>query len=636
MRPNHPDALMLGALTAKLTREYSRAGYLLDRLLARHTNLIPAIYLSGDVMLLADQPAKALRQLSRAFELEFRIAAGSDHASLLAQLVEFGMCAPAAVVLGREPQLNMVGRCLEQLHADAQDLMPAIRSLGQQNYTARLGDEYRARLEIACAVLGFHRSASPHRNKLLFEWVLLPWMKHAMAADQFETSLALEHIVYGAYISQTESTTFFSGEIAKWRDPMREAGRRFARALPPPPKPRKTAPGRPQLLFFVHVLNRLAHVRQLLEVIDAISGLQLRPFDAVIVTLKIEDQELASRIRSAGLSLIEIRPEGTMPVSQALHRLRDEAHSRNAAAVVWISLVDLMCFAFGMRLAGTQVWWAMKYHGLRFPEIDGYLTGGSIAGGLKRIDGHEWRVGPVLATDLVETGTDSEVAAIRARYPATQVLFGCFGREEKLTDTAFLDAICEILARIPDGAFLWTGRTQHPDIQRAFESKGVAERCHFIGWVNTRQYARVIDIFLDSFPFPCGYTLYEAMAVGRPVVLYASPESEQTGLHAIVSPLLFGADGCNEDRAELRAIFQHAQHGNLYLRADNPGKYVDFAIRLADDTSFRTQAGEACRHFVDRFMLNRERTGRIYAQHFMDILAGQAMGGREEGNPPLS
>jgi glycosyltransferase involved in cell wall biosynthesis len=486
-------------------------------------------------------------------------------------------------------------------------------------------------LEIAAALLGFHRRANPGRNRVLFDLVLLPWMNHAMDADQYETALVLEHIVYGAYISQTESKEFFSGELAKWRDPMREAGRRFAASLPPTMQPGAIRPGPPQILFFVHVLNLLAHVRQLLEVVSAIRALDPRPFEPVIVTLKIEDQRLAEQLRSAGLSLVEIRLEGAMPVSQALHRLRDEVRNRNAVALVWISLVDLMCFAFGMRLAKTQIWWAMKYHGLQFPEIDGYLTGGSIAGGRKRIDEQEWRVGPVLATDLLDTGADGDVSAIRARYPAARIVFGCFGREEKLTDAAFLNAVCEILAKVPDSVFLWTGRNQHPAVQHAFDARGVAGRCHFIGWVNTRQYARVIDVFLDSFPFPCGYTLYEAMAAGRPVVLYSSPESDQTGLHAIVSPLLFGADGGDKDRTELRSIFRHEQHGNLYLRAGNPEEYVDFAARLANDEQFRMGAGEASRRFVDRFMLNRERTGRIYAQHFMEILAVRAGNGLSAG-----
>jgi hypothetical protein len=345
---------------------------------------------------------------------------------------------------------------------------------------------------------------------------------------------------------------------------------------------------------------------------------------------------VAERIRRAGYEIFLIPLEGTTPVSQALCRLRTELGNQHASALVWVSLVDLMCFAFGMRMATTQVWWAMKYHGLQFPEIDGYLTGGSIAGGRKGIDDNEWRVGPVLTTDLLGSYTESELDSIAGQYSTAQIIFGCFGREEKLTDTFFLNAICEILRQVPVGVFLWTGRNQHPVVQTAFEEAGVANRCHFIGWVDTKLYAKVIDVFLDSFPFPCGYTLYEAMAVGRPIVLYSSAESDQTGLHAIVAPLLFGTDGSAEDRTELQAIFRHEQDRDLYLRASTPDDYVRFAVQLAGDNNFRRLAGVASRKFVERFMLNRERTGRIYAQHLLEMIATTGKETRRDGVAPQS
>jgi predicted O-linked N-acetylglucosamine transferase (SPINDLY family) len=189
-----------------------------------------------------------------------------------------------------------------------------------------------------------------------------------------------------------------------------------------------------------------------------------------------------------------------------------------------------MSFAFAMRIAPVQIWWAMKYHSLEFEEIDGYLTSGSVSGGTRRIGAREWRIGPIAAEDWLAPELSAQAARERARFAEHRILYACLGREEKLNSAPFLRSVAAILKAVPEAGFLWTGRQQHAVIQATLEAQGVAQRCHFIGWVNTRLYAQVIDVFLDSFPFPCAYTLYEVMAAGKPAVLYASEESAETAI----------------------------------------------------------------------------------------------------------
>src|SRR6185436_14508130 len=113
--------------------------------------------------------------------------------------------------------------------------------------------------------------------------------------------------------------------------------------------------------------------------------------------------------------------------------------------------------------------------------------------------------GPVAADASGWLAPEKAPAAreVRASLGARGPVYGSFGREEKLNSPAFLDAVVAILRRVPGAVFLWTGRVQHPEIQKRFEAAGVAARCRFIGWVDTKLYAQVIDVFLDSFPFPC-------------------------------------------------------------------------------------------------------------------------------------
>jgi predicted O-linked N-acetylglucosamine transferase (SPINDLY family) len=186
-----------------------------------------------------------------------------------------------------------------------------------------------------------------------------------------------------------------------------------------------------------------------------------------------------------------------------------------------------------------------------------------------------------------------------------------------------LSAVAAVLRTCPQAAFLWSGRERLTGIQSRLQALGVAERCYYIGWVDTKLYAQVMDVFLDSFPFPCAFTLYEAMAAGKPVVTYASPEAAETGLHGLLGPLLAGESGSLEEQAQARELFGDS----LYLCAGTPQAYVEMASRLVRDARLRRAAGEANRRFVAKFLSDRGRTARTLATHLVELI-GEAQGRR--------
>jgi len=272
-----------------------------------------------------------------------------------------------------------------------------------------------------------------------------------------------------------------------------------------------------------------------------------------------------------------------------------------------------------MRVAPVQIWWALKYHSLAFPEIDGRLTAAS-AGATKRVAGTLWRSAPLAADDWFRPELAPAAAQLRARYAQHELLFACFGREEKLNSAPFLEAVAQVLQACPHAGFLWTGRERLASIETRLQALGVGARCHFVGWVDTKLYAQVIDVFLDSFPFPCAFTLYEAMAAGKAVVTFASAESAETGLNGLLGPLLAGESGTPEEQARARVIYGDEPHA-LFFCADRPERYVELAVKLAADPSLRRAAGEANRAFVQQFLSDRERMARIVAGHLLELMA---------------
>lgn len=477
--------------------------------------------------------------------------------------------------------------------------------------------EFAPRLAGTCALLGFIAESPLEWNREIFERLMMPWMRRALAGGRFDSALLIERVVYAAHVKQVESEAHFAHCVAQWKDAMREAGARFASTLP---TVERAAPGTmPRVAFFVDNLTGLAHARMVADLIEGNARLQDRRFEPYVFCLTGESQ-MIERLHRTGTTVEVLFDAGNSHgYASALSLLRRRIAECGIDELVWVSVVVMMPFAFAMRIAPAQAWWAMKYHSLELDEIDGYITGGGIEGGTKTIAGRTWLAGPVASQEWTAWERASEAAHVRGSLPQGTIVYGTFGREEKLNSASFLEAVSRVLKAVPNAVFLWTGRQQHAAIQRHLEASGFADRCRFIGWVDTKLYAQVIDVFLDSFPFPCGFTLYEAAAAGRPAVLFMSDASADTGANALIGPLLDRGDPQRESALAARSIFR-AGGEDLSLRASTTDEYVALAVRLGTDEGFRKRAGEAYRAFVESFLADRARSARIYGDHFLTII----------------
>jgi glycosyltransferase involved in cell wall biosynthesis len=306
--------------------------------------------------------------------------------------------------------------------------------------------------------------------------------------------------------------------------------------------------------------------------------------------------------------------------------LRGTLAEQGFHAAVWLTAPPGCAFAMGMRLAPVQIYFTMKYHSLSIPEFDDYLSGGPAGQKFNTIDGRRYRIGQTRYAELVEPSLASRAAGIRAELGPQWTILGCLGREDKINSAAFLSAVCAILARHPQTVFLWTGRAQLPAIQDAFEKAGVAGRCLYIGWVDTRLYAQVLDIFLDSFPFPCGLTALQTMAAGKPVVFFDSPEARETGVPVFVQPVLEGKAGDETQRARYRELLQPDANPPLFPFARDAGRYGDLVDLLVTDPGYRDRVGRALKSFVAEYIIDSAACGRTYEAHIFEAIDAAAAG----------
>jgi hypothetical protein len=171
----------------------------------------------------------------------------------------------------------------------------------------------------------------------------------------------------------------------------------------------------------------------------------------------------------------------------------------------------------------VQVFWSLKYHPIRAPEIDGYLTYGSWGERERVFHGQRWTVCPF-------PSPSTETACARRRRGAA--------RQVSRSGSCWARSRARRRSRAPRSSRAWwrcfaairsrlrVDRARAPRRDRILlRLAGVADRCHFVGWVDTPLYAAILDVFLETSPLGCGITAYQALGAGVPLLSYADADT---------------------------------------------------------------------------------------------------------------
>ena len=475
-------------------------------------------------------------------------------------------------------------------------------------------------VQLALSLLAFGADSPEEWSHAVFEQLVLPWMDAAAAAGNFEVAFVLEMFAYNAHVKRRESQEWFKRTAGRWMMPLAANARAARGRFVPPHTHWKAEPTR-RIAFFIHNATLLAHIQVLLETLEGVKQVGAPGYEFTVFALGGRNAALEARLAACGVRLRHLDEGGIQGFHERLQRLQRILRDENFVACIWVSAITLMAPAFAFRIAPLQVWWAMKYHACDVPEIDARFALENVVL-RKRLEGHDWLTIGNSSARWIVPGREAEARALRANYPADRVVAACVGREEKLDSPDFLRAISTLLQRHPELLFLWTGREQRVSIQSHFEREGVADRTAFVGWVDTKLYAQAVDLFLDSFPFPCGFSLKEAMAAGKAGVMFRSPESLETGVPGSLSPAAAGEDSVAPDvREALRQIFSDRADFDLYLCADTPEQYVELASRAISDRAHRDRVGAANRAYIERFVSSPEAEAAKFVAHLDALCA---------------
>ena len=118
-------------------------------------------------------------------------------------------------------------------------------------------------------------------------------------------------------------------------------------------------------------------------------------------------------------------------------------------------------------------------------------------------------------------------------------------------------------------------------------------------------YVHILDVFMDTFPFPCGVTLYQAMAAGKASVSLCTNDALSMGIHGqLLSAFESRSDFhfTAQNRARLREIF--GEDGDLFLLTSSVDEYVDVSSMLLSNIEAREAVGRANEALAHEFLLD--------------------------------
>lgn len=417
---------------------------------------------------------------------------------------------------------------------------------------------------------------------------------------------------YQNFVKKIETEQQARDCFQSWLMPVVEFGRRFRNPSLPVPLWQPTAARPWRVAFFLHSAAILGHTEAVFELLEhRPRGLPWSDEPVVYVFAGV-NPELTARLAALGARCVNLQEQMPSQSFQArIEWLRRRMAEDGVSHFVWVSAPATAELAMAMRLAPVQVFWTLKFHPFQIPDIDGYITYGAWSEDSRIVHGERWSVVPFMMGRPSSPVSEADVAGARAPFAQHDILFGTLARTEKMNAAPFLDAVVRILQENPRAGFLWTGREQHAGIQAHFERGGVAAQCHFIGWVQTPLYARVLDVFLESFPFGCGLTGIQGLEAGTPFLSYEAPET-QYGMH-FMRPLAENGAAAQE----IRSLLHPADGSGPLLYAANAEEYVELATKLARDTDFRHQVGAAGQSYYRRYLTD---SGRM-ARRFLEVLA---------------
>lgn len=219
---------------------------------------------------------------------------------------------------------------------------------------------------------------------------------------------------------------------------------------------------------------------------------------------------------------------------------------------------------------------------------------------------------PFAMADEIDAAQPLERAALGV--PNDALLLATFGRMTKCDKPQYLEALARILQREPRAWLVLAGRDDFgvvASIENHFRSQGVGERVRYLGprQKDGPRLLKTADVYCDTYPWPGGQSLLDAMYAGLPVV----------AMKAVSDPDL-DPNGCGPTSAYAEVMLSGVTE---LAGAGSIDDYVRITLAYAKDAELRHQAGRRARDKV-RLDCSMERWARAFGQAIAEVVFTKA------------
>jgi hypothetical protein len=324
-----------------------------------------------------------------------------------------------------------------------------------------------------------------------------------------DLALRLEPAWYNTLVKQTETDQHYYESFKGHAGAFWNVGKEYGGSL----EDYNSNPQR--LAFVIHSGVLLGHTEVMLRVIAAWKTLN-PSLEIFLISLKGMEPKLRQRLVHLRIPYA-VAPE-SLPPSKIAQWSRKLISVHQIHTAIWLSTPCWVSYFFGYGLAKKQVLWSLKFHAVHLGNSVTHIAMTRPTDHKRvRIHGNEWYTfSPPLSVPVNKTPINTP--ALRKLEWRNRLLFGTLAREEKFNSPRFLDAVLAIIKKCPTSHYLYTGRMPPAGLVNALEKHGVASQSSYIGWVDTNDFAQMLDVFLESFPFGCGVTGAQALAHGTKVI----------------------------------------------------------------------------------------------------------------------
>jgi len=171
-------------------------------------------------------------------------------------------------------------------------------------------------------------------------------------------------------------------------------------------------------------------------------------------------------------------------------------------------------YLFESRIAPLQIYSSRGFHYWSLQNVDQLV----LPQEAEKINENTINIAASIDKKFLKQPIDKdELNRARQLYPSNCMILGSIQRLIKLS-IEYLEICKKILLENKNTILILAGPGDESIAKEYFTKAGLDERVFFPGYVNPHIYSNVIDIYLDSFPFPSGHSAIESMAYNTPVV----------------------------------------------------------------------------------------------------------------------